>query len=252
MAHAAQTWAALEQLHLDYLVQVVEQMDLCPFARRSRELGRVHRPMFALKRAVSKPELVAEALAAQLERSPAAEIVLLTFVGELDHPLQDPAQFEIFLRQLREAYSPRSHDDGFYMVSFHPGSGHGAKALTSPDSLVSRQRQCPDPVIQCVRARVLDQVRAQANANLHVRMLDELEERFGPMAQGLRETVLATPPQNHLSAQIAQRNFERWGPQGRAQALVDALAGLRARRLALEPALQAALRAPLPEHIIGL
>lgn len=252
MLSAAQTWDALTQLHLDYLVQIVEQMDLCPFARRSRELGRVHRPMFALSQAAPSPERVAQALGQQLERAPDAEIILLTFVGELEHPLQEPAQFERFLRQLRDAYSPPAHDASFYMVSFHPGAGHGPQALVSPDSLVSRQRQCPDPVIQCVRARVLDQVREQANANLHVRMLDELEARFGPMAPDLRETVLATPPQNHLSAQIAQRNFERWGPQGKAQALVDALDALRARRLALEPALATALKAPLPDHIISL
>ena len=53
----------IEALHTRYVVEVVEDLSLCPFARRCREQGRLHRPTF-LAAAAPEADAVARDLAA--------------------------------------------------------------------------------------------------------------------------------------------------------------------------------------------
>ena len=111
----------VHRIHDRYLVEIVESLGLCPFARRTRELGRVHRPLWWTEAdAPGAPECAAE-LGRVVAANPDAEIVLLTFV-DLAGRFTGPAAFDGFVAELREAWAAA---DGpvFFMVGFHPELG---------------------------------------------------------------------------------------------------------------------------------
>ncbi len=225
--------AAILALHERYLIEQVEDMDLCPFARRSRVQGRVHRPCWWLgAREQLAPREVIDALVALVEAHPEVEIVLPTFICDVDHPWQQAERFETFLRSVREGYEGRGGEP-FYMVSFHPAP-RLARGELSADSLVVRLRRTPDPVIQCVRVSALERVRRAANARAHLALLDELERRYGALDPSTREVIANSAPQNHLSQEIARRNFEAVGHGEGLAALEAALDGLWRERRALD------------------
>lgn len=225
------SWSTLEAIHMDYVTQVVEDLDVCPFARRSRNMGRVLRPMFFVSSDVPEMGAVADVVAQCVVDHPDVEIILLTFICPQTHAWHRPDAFEAGLRQLREAYEQASHER-FYMVSFHPNVD--ASKSPTPDNFVSQLRRTPDPVIQCVRSDVLDQVRKQANERKHLQMLDELERQYGPMEPGLKATLLASAPENHLSAGIAQKNFETCATGDKSEQFEEIIDALNARRRALD------------------
>ena len=225
------SWSALEAIHLDYVTQVVEDLDVCPFARRSRNMGRVLRPMFFVSSAAPEMAEVADVVEQCVLDHPDVEIILLTFICPGSHPWHQPGAFEDALRQLRQVYEDESRER-FYMVSFHPNVT--PSQTPTPDNFVSQLRRTPDPVIQCVRSSVLDQVRKQANERKHLQMLDELERQYGPMEPGLKATLLASAPENHLSAGIAQKNFQTCSTGEQSQRFEDIIDALNARRRALD------------------
>ena len=82
--------------------EAVEGMNLCPFARRSREQGRVHRPLLY----ASEPapaDAAARALRDISREHPDVEVVLLTFVlpRAPDHPWHDVDAFEEVVKAVR-------------------------------------------------------------------------------------------------------------------------------------------------------
>lgn len=193
-------------MHDRYLVEIVEELGLCPFARRSRELGRVHRPLWWTDAEHPSPRACAERLAALAREFGDVEIVLLTFVVPAGDPWQDAETFAAFVPELRAAYDslggPR-----FFMVAFHPGFPAHASASARPESLVPAIRRSPDPVIQCVHAEVLERARAQAQLTARER----LRERFAhdPVMAALIEKSVQADPE--LSAEIARNNFAAVG-----------------------------------------
>jgi len=197
--------------HDRYLRELVEGLSLCPFARRSRELGRVHRPFFRIQSAEPSPMPYAQSLRDIAETHDDTEIVLLTFLVHEDHPWQRPDRFEAWLRGLRTAHE-RSAGPRFYLVAFHPNAEPPPDEALTPDSLVTLIRRTPDPVIQCTRARVLDRVRAQARAREPERIRRELEATFGPLDAHMK-ALLASSIQtdSRLSSEIAQHNFDAVG-----------------------------------------
>jgi hypothetical protein len=195
-------------LHDRYLVEIVEGLGLCPFARRSRELGRVHRPVWW---APPRAQACATKLAAIAQVFPDVEIVLLTFVVAADDPWQDAETFAAFTPELRTAYE-QTQGPRFFMVPFHPG--FAAQPSSRPESLVPAIRRSPDPVIQCVHADVLERARAQAQQSAKER----LRERFAhdPVLAALVEKSVQADPE--LSAEIARNNFDAVGTgAGRAE-----------------------------------
>lgn len=194
-------------VHDRFLIEVVEQLGLCPFARRSRELGRVHRPLLYGEH--PSPEHAAQTLRAVVAEHPDAEIVLLTFLHADPSPLWERARaLDEFVKQVRTAYDAA---DGptFFMVGFHPRSGEpepGEEApRLTPDSLVPQLRRTPDPVIQCVRAEVLDRVRRQAQQAAHARALEEARLKYPQLVKILERSI---QPDSTLSADIARKNYE--------------------------------------------
>lgn len=198
----------VHRLHDRYLLEIVEGLGLCPFARRCRELGRVHRPLFWTDAAPVPPEHAAQALAEVIRDHEDAEIVLLTFV---DRPRRfaDPTRFERFVVNVRDTYA-RLGLPHFYMVAFHPVIDRDLprdRPLTR-EMLVPLIRRSPDPVIQCVEARVLERVRAQAQKAARERMLAACEA-LDPQLRAIVERSVQTD--SELSADIARHNFAAIG-----------------------------------------
>jgi len=227
----------VQALHDRYLLEVVEALALCPFARRCREQGRVARPLFYSPDppAPEHPGIDPAIVAAELDRctraNPELEVVLLTFVlpPAPDHPWHDLDVFETLVRGVRDAYEARVPAGlRFYMVGFHPRlQGPDPRRPATPDGLVPWLRRTPDPVIQCIRADLLDQVRRQAQAAANARFLEEMG-RLGPEYRALAATAIQSDPE--LSADIARHNFASVGTgPGRAE-LDQRIAALLAAR----------------------
>lgn len=220
--------AVIQAIHDRYQREIVEGLGLCPFARRSRELGRVHRPVFvATALADPDPHEVAEVLAKLVGEDRSVEIVLLTFPIPPGHAWSRPPAFEQFLARLREAWKAKPPPREFYMVSFHPQLEPPADRPLTADSLVSVLRRSPDPVIQCVDADLLDRVRKQAQVAARDRMLRELEARDPKLAAMFARSVAPDP---ELSSDIARQNFSMHGNAESRVALEQAIAALLRER----------------------
>lgn len=218
----------MHRIHDRYLLEIVEGLGLCPFARKSRELGRVHRPLHYCDAEQPSAARVAEGLRDLVLAHPDAEIVLLTFVGD-DPRMRSPRDHDELVAQIRDAYGQLGAPV-FYMVGFHPQSGptHGELAAApTRDSLVALLRRSPDPVIQCVRAEVLERVRAQAQRAAHERMLVELAAIDPAIAAIARDSV---QPDSELSADIARHNFAAVGSGPGREELERRLAAIAADR----------------------
>jgi hypothetical protein len=195
----------VHEIHDRYLVEVVEGFGLCPFARRSRELGRVHRPLlWGDARGGPDADAAVAALGAVARAHADAEIVLLTFVLPPAHSLTALARFEAFTAEVRERWNA-GDARRFFMVPFHRDLGTTTprdRPLT-PDMLVPLIRRTPDPVIQCVAADVLERARAQAQESARHRLL----ERFAADKTMLALIVGSVQADSELSADIARHNF---------------------------------------------
>ena len=182
-----------------YLREFVEALELCPFARKCRESGR-------LARRVLRGERPAEATAAavrELEQTSEeqVEVALLIypeFAGEL-------SRFEEFRDEVRRSLRL------FYCVAFHPAL---PMDLSDANRAVSFLRRSPDPTLQLVRISTLDRVRSGRPAgSVYVD-----PSRLSP--EELRD-LEAVPS---LSDQIAEANLctlRREDPARLAQLLAD-------------------------------
>lgn len=220
----------MHAIHDRYLVEVVEGLGLCPFARHSREHGRVHRPLFWTETGPIPPETGAAVVLDVHRRNPASEIILLTFV---DRPgrFADPKVFEAYGAEVRARFQALDGPD-YFMVTFHPRSGEDCprdRPMTK-DMFVPLLRRSPDPVIQCVHADVLARVRAQAQRAAKKRLLESVA-RQDPRLRALVENSIQTD--SELSAEIARANFEAVaaGPgRARLEALLEDIAADRLAR----------------------
>lgn len=214
------------RVHDRFMREVVEGLNLCPFARKSRELGRVHRPIFRVDGGDPTPEHCAGALADLLERHPDTEIVLLTYPVPAGHAWEDSAGFDRFVAEVRDTYKESDRGPVFYMVGFHPRYRVDENRVT-PESLVPLLRRTPDPVIQCVRAQTLDEVRRQAQAVAKERTKKELRAIDPELAVLFENTIQPDP---ELSADIARQNFETVGAGNGREQLEALIADIRRER----------------------
>ncbi len=214
-------------MHDRYLLEVVEGLGLCPFARRSREQGHVHRPLVYAD--APTPEFAARRLREVLVPDPDAEIVLLTFVGSttVEPPWARPRDFDDFVKKVRAAYGET--EPLFFMVGFHPCSGQVDPGEDPPpltrDSLVPQLRRTPDPVIQCVRAEVLQQARVTAQRAALARMIEKATD---PKMRAILEHSIM--PDSVLSADIAQYNYDAVGTGDGREALEATIADIQRDR----------------------
>ncbi len=202
----------LRAVHTRYLVEVVEELGLCPFARRCRLQGRLERPLIEMPRGEPDPEVVARTLAGVEQTNPEVEIVLLTFVAPRQNPtFAAPAAFEEWVKVLRAAYE-KVHKQisslRYYMVGFHPKNRQAPNRPLTRDSLVPLLRRTPDPVIQCIRADLLDDIRRQAQVAAQEKFREEVA-KLAPELQAVLAHAVSTD--SELSSEIADNNFARVG-----------------------------------------
>ncbi|MBL4689574.1 MAG: hypothetical protein JKY37_33610 [Nannocystaceae bacterium] len=209
----------VHRIHDLYLTEVVEGLKLCPFARRSREQGCVHRPIVRCEGEDPSPSAAARTLVDVASAHADAEIVLITFIGDSPR-LATPEGLDGFVREVRVAYAAaQGAPRPFFMVGFHRDSGRVADGDTppklTPDSLVPLLRRTPDPVIQCVDTGTLERARAIAQAAAHDRMVAELTA-LNPAMRAIAERSVASDSQ--LSADIARANYNAVATgEGRAE-----------------------------------
>jgi hypothetical protein len=187
-----------------YLREFVEALRLCPYAKRCREEGKLHRRVLG-SRAEALPAIAAiEALLVD-----SVEVALLIFPGEPAEGEAAARAFEAFCAELRP------HSPSFYCVAFHPAL---PRDLQDAHRAVQFIRRSPDPTIQLVRASVLTSVRGSEGDGS--RCLD-------PATLSL-EQLLALQTPLSLSDRIAGANLETLRREG-PDRLETLLAGLRRR-----------------------
>ncbi len=152
--NSADFTAQAVRLHDRYLLEVVEPLGLCPWARRARLDGRTRQHVV-----LDDAEDAARANTTKIIATWAAnDVVDVGFVIFPRLEIARPA-FDRFVASVTE-HESSIHAVGsvpFVMAAFHPR----ARADTNtPERLIPFLRRTPDPCIQLVRSKVLDAVRA--------------------------------------------------------------------------------------------
>ena len=191
-----------------YLHAFVEALHLCPYAKRCRESGKLHR------RVVLRPEDAREAVRA-VEALPeeSVEVALLIFPNAPATGLESARDFEAFGAALRDAvFEAHGGNPPFYCVAFHPDL---PRDLADAHRAVQFIRRSPDPTLQLVRASVLRAVRGPADGGTRV---------IDPSNLSLEQLMAISSPLS-LADRIAEANLallQREGPD-RIEALLAAL-----------------------------
>ena len=188
-----------------YLESVVEGLQLCPYARPARRAGGVRMECIGARHDAAH----CVARVAALAQDAATEAILLVFDLEAGDPRHEARAFEAFLREFQGLHRA-SGSAAFYSVMFHPRIEERVPQST-PESLVQVIRRAPVPMIQCLRASVMDAVRAQAQSEARERLA--VESPSGGLA--LTDSV--------LSLAVAQSNFARYGQGAGRRALEERL-----------------------------
>ena len=193
-----------------YLLEFVERDVICPYAKRCRETGKLHRRV--MLQTLPDVEEVTDALQL-LEAQPqeSTEVALVLFPG-LTLGFQE---FCVFAEQVRTAYAAQTANrPAYFLVVFHPEAPLDA---SDADKLVSFLRRSPDPTLQLVKASVLEAVRGGSPGGSVYLSPEAIAE------------ALRTPPAIELSVseKIGINNFETMRRVGLAsrQALLTALHG---------------------------
>jgi hypothetical protein len=126
-----------------YLVEVVEEFGLCPWARPARTGGEL-----AVDVLWGQPSLLEWVESAQMLLARPGTRVAMVIAPELDAA---PRR----LRDIRNTLGTAL--DGVGIADFHPDAGMDA---ATPARLVPALRRSPDPLLQLVPLRLLDSVRA--------------------------------------------------------------------------------------------
>ena len=139
------------RLYRRYQTEIVEALNLCPWAERARLEGRVRETVLLCTTLDEEPALDAiDALA----KDPSVEIGLLLF-PKLTAGF---GEFERFVSRLvtKDAARRELGAAPFALAAFHPGA-HAD--LSDPERTIPFLRRTPDPTIQLVRCDALDRVR---------------------------------------------------------------------------------------------
>lgn len=135
-----------------YLVEFIEALNLCPYAKSCREGGKLHREVLEL----STPDVEAVAArVAAVEAMPEGQVdVALLILPSLQ---LEARPFEKFVAQVRaQREQARDRRLSYFVVAFHPGL---SMDLGNADRAVTFLRRSPDPTIQMVSASAIERVK---------------------------------------------------------------------------------------------
>lgn len=211
-----------------YVREFVEAFNLCPYARRCRESGKLWREVVLVEGgpqgSAGWEAALGAALAAvaRVEAQPeeAVEVALLLFptlAPALAEGVEGAHAFERFAARVREGMQARARGEAaFYLVAFHPAF---ACDLADEHRAVRFIRKSPDPTLQLVRAELLRKVRGP----------DPGASRYLDVSGLTAAELMAVTVPLSLSDTIAAGNLatlRREGPD-RLEALLAALHGHR-------------------------
>ena len=208
----AQLALTLALAHSDrYLRELVEQWDICPFARRCRQEGRLwRRVVWAEDAEDAGPRLDAAMDALEATAAPGEpEVALLLCPGLQD---LDPQAFNAVYVAARARYQARHLDPAFYMVAFHPELRLNA---SSPGSLINFWRRSPHPTLQLVSVALLARLRQVDRARDPSRIALELAAT-GAAPEEIADALDALRDHQPVSERVAQRNGETFNTEGAA------------------------------------
>ena len=167
-----------------YLREFVDAFNLCPFAKRCREAGKLHRAVLLEEGGTPGTpgfDTAVTALAgaiARFERLPPDSIdvgliLLPALVPALARGLDGAHAFEKLVSAARERMQTRhgGGDTPFYCVPFHPDF---AEDLRDEHRAVRFIRRSPDPTVQLVRASVLRAARGADPGSPHFADISKL------------------------------------------------------------------------------
>lgn len=175
-----------------YLREFVEALHLCPYAKRCREDGKLHRRVVVPADAEGAMEAV-RAVEALPEGS--VEVALLIFPTARADGLDSAREFESFCAAVRERMSAEHRGEPpFYCVAFHPDL---PRDLLDAHRAVQFIRRSPDPTLQLVRASVLNAVRGDRTGGSRF---------FDASSMTLEELLLVAAPIS-LADRIAEANL---------------------------------------------
>jgi hypothetical protein len=193
-----------------YVDEVVLEFDLCPWAAPALRANRVEISVIAdqIRATAEDGPSVAQRVTQVLDAMASdsrVELVLLVLprfeLGRLD--------LDVFQRMVRELHTPTA--PSFLLAAFHPD----ARPDTSdPERMIPFLRRSPDPMLQAVRATVLDRIDPSRGSGT----------QFMDLATLLSGNVASTPAPEPLRRRIARTNLETIQRHGIAtveQALSD-------------------------------
>lgn len=176
-----------------YLVEIVEQYDFCPWAKKVRGTSRFRREIF-----------LADANGETLRNNVAAMVEEIAAQTEIEIALLIFPRLKLNSREFRsfgssaESIHAKAHPRGelpLAMASFHPDA---EADLNSPARLVPFIRRSPDPTIQLVRRSTMAKVGSSSSQSDKV--FAESLEAFLPL--------MGTTPKPSLSESIAKTNLD--------------------------------------------
>ena len=178
-----------KRLFRRYTVEIVEGLNLCPWAETARRRSQVSESVDLAR----VPELaVGAAWARRLGEDPSVEI------GFLVYPRLKTTRkaFGAHVQAVRETYAKNPGPAGVLMamVAFHPEPESDAH---SPLDLINLIRRCPDPAIQAIRLSTLEELR----------MRDGTGKRFMPMSVAMALPIGA-PAKRPLHEVVSVANEE--------------------------------------------
>jgi hypothetical protein len=136
-----------------YVEEVVIGWGLCPWAAQAWREGAVVRRVLVAPAPEPAPAI---AFIDELAARPEVSIGLLIF----PRVTLDDAAFGAFAERVRRADRARQPGAAppFLLAAFHPAVAGSAADATNPAALVSYLRRTPDPMLQLVRATLLERL----------------------------------------------------------------------------------------------
>lgn len=176
-----------KRLFRRYTVEVVEGLDMCPWAETARRRRQVDESVDLSP----TPELAAGAAwARRLGEDPSVEIGFLI----CPRVKATRAEFVAHVQAVRDAYARDPGRGGVLMamVAFHPEpEPDPANAL----AIINLIRRCPDPAIQAIRLSTLEELRQRDNTG----------KKFMPMSAAMA-LPMDVPVRRPLHEKVAEAN----------------------------------------------